>query len=201
MRWPGAWSAAADRTVSFLEVGLFSTVTHPSWRQVMTVSGCPQLAAFCERFGQRESARQTEYRFDTPLLKKEASSERRRRREERATSAPRASRRSIRASMGRPASSIAAGWKRQRFSSRCIIGHGIEARCERRLSHSLARCGRSIARCGRFIARCARSIGMATRSELEACGPQRDARAAEVQQSTKPFPSRLTEEELRWAAG
>jgi glutathione S-transferase len=56
----------ADRTVSFLEVGLFSTVTHLSWRQVMTVSGCPRLAAFCERFGQRESARQTEYRFDAP---------------------------------------------------------------------------------------------------------------------------------------
>jgi glutathione S-transferase len=54
----------ADRALSFFEVGLFCTVTHLPWRQVMEVSAYDRLAAFCARFGQREGARQTEYRFD-----------------------------------------------------------------------------------------------------------------------------------------
>jgi glutathione S-transferase len=54
----------ADRALSFLEVALFSTVTHLPWRQVADVSGYARLGAFCARFGERESARRTEYRFD-----------------------------------------------------------------------------------------------------------------------------------------
>lgn len=56
----------ADRALSFLEATLFCVVTHLPFRQVMDVAGYERLKAFCERFGERESARQTEYRFDAP---------------------------------------------------------------------------------------------------------------------------------------
>ncbi len=56
----------ADRALSFLETALFCVVTHLPFRQVMEVAGYERLGAFCERFGERESARQTEYRFDAP---------------------------------------------------------------------------------------------------------------------------------------
>lgn len=56
----------ADRALSFLEVALFCVVTHLSFREVMDVSGYGRLAAFAARFGERESARLTEYRFDVP---------------------------------------------------------------------------------------------------------------------------------------
>ncbi|APR77713.1 Hypothetical protein A7982_03060 [Minicystis rosea] len=54
----------AERTLSFLEVALFSTLTHLPWRQVMDVAAYERLAAFCARFGERAGARETEYRFD-----------------------------------------------------------------------------------------------------------------------------------------
>jgi glutathione S-transferase len=55
----------ADRALSFVEAALFSMVTHLPFRQVMDVTGYARLNAFCERFGEREGARRTEYRFDT----------------------------------------------------------------------------------------------------------------------------------------
>jgi glutathione S-transferase len=54
----------ADRTLSFVEVALFSVVTHLPFREVMDVSAYARLGAFCARFGERKSARQTVYRFD-----------------------------------------------------------------------------------------------------------------------------------------
>ncbi len=54
----------ADRAVSFLEASLFCALTHLPWRNVMDVAKYERLTAFSARFGERESARQTEYRFD-----------------------------------------------------------------------------------------------------------------------------------------
>lgn len=54
----------ADRALSFLEVSLFSLVTHLPFREVLDVSSFARLGAFCTRFGERASARSTEYRFD-----------------------------------------------------------------------------------------------------------------------------------------
>ena len=56
----------ADRTVSFLEVALFCVLTHLPWRDVMAVTRWSRLAELTREFGQRESARATEYRFDSP---------------------------------------------------------------------------------------------------------------------------------------
>jgi hypothetical protein len=53
-----------DRTLSFVEVALFCLVTHLPWRQVMDVAHHARLADFVRRFGERASAKQTEYRFD-----------------------------------------------------------------------------------------------------------------------------------------
>ncbi len=57
----------ADRTLSFLEAALFAAVTHFPFRAVtgITVAPYESLGAFVSRFGARESARATEYRFDT----------------------------------------------------------------------------------------------------------------------------------------
>jgi len=54
----------ADRTLSFLEVTLFCVVTHLPFRQVLDVASYARLKAFCDLFGERESAQRTEYRFD-----------------------------------------------------------------------------------------------------------------------------------------
>jgi len=54
----------ARRALSFVEAALFCVVTHLPFRGVMDVSAFERLGAFCERFGDRESARQTAYRFD-----------------------------------------------------------------------------------------------------------------------------------------
>lgn len=54
----------AERTLSFVEVTLFCVVTHLPWREVMDVARWTRLGEFCRRFGERESARATEYRFD-----------------------------------------------------------------------------------------------------------------------------------------
>ncbi len=56
----------ADRALSFLEVALFCAVTHLPFRLGMDITGHERLTAFCDRFGERESARRTEYRFDAP---------------------------------------------------------------------------------------------------------------------------------------
>ena len=54
----------ADRLLSFCETALFCVVTHLPWRKVMDVDGYQRLLAFCQVFGERASARATEYRFD-----------------------------------------------------------------------------------------------------------------------------------------
>jgi glutathione S-transferase len=54
----------AGRAFSFVEVALYCVVTHLPFRRVMDVGGYGRLAAFCERFGARASARATAYEFD-----------------------------------------------------------------------------------------------------------------------------------------
>lgn len=54
----------ADRALSFAEVALFCLVTHLPFREVLDVAPFSRLGAFCARFGERASARATEYRFD-----------------------------------------------------------------------------------------------------------------------------------------
>ncbi len=56
----------SDRRISFCEAALFCVLTHLPFRQVADVSGYPNLARFSAEFGQRASARATEYRFDAP---------------------------------------------------------------------------------------------------------------------------------------
>lgn len=53
-----------DRALSFFEVALFCTVTHLPFRGLVPPGEWPRLRSFCERFGERESARSTEYKFD-----------------------------------------------------------------------------------------------------------------------------------------
>jgi glutathione S-transferase len=60
----GALAALPPRSISFLEASLFSLVTHLPWRQVLDVSRWTKLDTFARAFGERESATQTEYRFD-----------------------------------------------------------------------------------------------------------------------------------------
>jgi glutathione S-transferase len=55
----------AERVLSFVEVGLFCVVRHLPFREIMDVSRWSRLAAFCDRFGERPSAKATEYRFDS----------------------------------------------------------------------------------------------------------------------------------------
>lgn len=52
------------RALSFVEVALFCVVTHLPFREVMDVTPWSRLADFCRRFGERDSARATTYRFD-----------------------------------------------------------------------------------------------------------------------------------------
>jgi glutathione S-transferase len=54
----------AGRALSFVEVALYCVLTHLPFRQVMDVARWARLGEFCKRFGDRESARATEYRFD-----------------------------------------------------------------------------------------------------------------------------------------
>jgi glutathione S-transferase len=55
----------AERGLSFVEVALFCVVRHLPFREIMDVSAWSHLAAFCDRFGERPSAKATEYRFDS----------------------------------------------------------------------------------------------------------------------------------------
>lgn len=56
----------AKRRLSFVEVTLFCLVRHLPFREIMSVEAWPRLVAFGESFGQRDSARATEYHFDAP---------------------------------------------------------------------------------------------------------------------------------------
>jgi hypothetical protein len=62
----GALLAAlpASRILSFVEVALFCVVTHLPFRGVLDVTPWVRLGEFSRRFGERASARDTEYRFD-----------------------------------------------------------------------------------------------------------------------------------------
>jgi glutathione S-transferase len=53
------------RTISFVEVALFCLTTHLPFRSVMDVKPYPKLVAFAKAYGERASARETEYRVDT----------------------------------------------------------------------------------------------------------------------------------------
>jgi len=53
------------RKLSFLEASLFCVLEHLPFRQVLDVSPWKRLDAFRQRFGERESAKATVYRFDT----------------------------------------------------------------------------------------------------------------------------------------
>jgi glutathione S-transferase len=55
----------ADRDVSFLEVSLFCLIGHIEFRDIVPTAPYTNLRAFCARFGDRSSAQQTAYRFDT----------------------------------------------------------------------------------------------------------------------------------------
>lgn len=52
------------RSFSFVEVALFCAVTHLPFRETLDVSRWGRLAAFCDAFGSRESAKASTYRFD-----------------------------------------------------------------------------------------------------------------------------------------
>jgi hypothetical protein len=54
------------RRLSFVEVALFCLLRHLPFREIMTLEAWPRHVAFANDFGQRESARATEYRFDKP---------------------------------------------------------------------------------------------------------------------------------------
>lgn len=53
-----------ERATSFVEVALFCLVTHLPWRQVLAVDRWERLGAFARAYGERASAKATEYRFD-----------------------------------------------------------------------------------------------------------------------------------------
>lgn len=55
----------AERILSFVEAALFCVVRHLPFREIMDVSAWSRLAAFCDRFGERPGAKETEYRFDS----------------------------------------------------------------------------------------------------------------------------------------
>jgi glutathione S-transferase len=50
--------------ISFLEVTLFCLVQHLEFRGILPTAPYRALGEFCQRFAQRESARQTAFRFD-----------------------------------------------------------------------------------------------------------------------------------------
>jgi glutathione S-transferase len=52
--------------LSFLEASAFCFLTHLGFRGLGTLDGHPRLRAFCDRFGERASARATPYHFDQP---------------------------------------------------------------------------------------------------------------------------------------
>ena len=61
---PGVLSRLPERTLSFLEVTAFCLATHLPFRDVRSIDDCPNLLEFSRAFGERPSAKATEYRFD-----------------------------------------------------------------------------------------------------------------------------------------
>lgn len=59
-------SLPASRALSFVEVALYCCVTHLTFREVADVTPWKRLRDFCDRFGERESAKSTTYRVDAP---------------------------------------------------------------------------------------------------------------------------------------
>lgn len=57
-------SGPGSAPVSFLEVTLFCLVQHLEFRDILPTAPYRALGEFCQRFAQRESARQTMFRFD-----------------------------------------------------------------------------------------------------------------------------------------
>ena len=57
-------AALPPRGLSVFEVSLFCLVEHLAFRPTVPLGPYPELTGFCARFGSRESARQTAYRFD-----------------------------------------------------------------------------------------------------------------------------------------
>lgn len=55
-----------ERTLSFFEVTTFCLGRHLTFREVLSIDDRPALRAFCDAFGERPSARATEYRLDQP---------------------------------------------------------------------------------------------------------------------------------------
>jgi glutathione S-transferase len=55
-----------SRHVSLLELTLFCLIEHLRFRPTVALDAYPALAHFTDTFGQRPSAQQTTYRFDTP---------------------------------------------------------------------------------------------------------------------------------------
>jgi glutathione S-transferase len=53
-----------ERSLSFVEVALFCLVTHLPWRNVLAIDRWVRLTTFARTFGERASAKATEYRFD-----------------------------------------------------------------------------------------------------------------------------------------
>jgi glutathione S-transferase len=61
---PDILARLSPSSLSFLEVSAFCLCAHLPFREVRSIDDCPNLVAFSRRFGDRESARVTEYRFD-----------------------------------------------------------------------------------------------------------------------------------------
>ena len=56
----------ASRDLSLFETALFCLVEHLSFRATVSTEPYPKLRAYAARFGERDSARRTPYRFDAP---------------------------------------------------------------------------------------------------------------------------------------
>lgn len=56
----------ATRELSMFEASLFCLVDHLTFRPTLPLDPYPALREFARAFGARESARRTEYKFDTP---------------------------------------------------------------------------------------------------------------------------------------
>lgn len=61
---PRIVSRLPARSLSFLEVSAFCLCEHLPFREIRSIDDAPALTAFVRGFGERESARATEYRFD-----------------------------------------------------------------------------------------------------------------------------------------
>jgi glutathione S-transferase len=57
-------SLPPDRELSFLEVSAFCFIAHLEFRKLLELAPFARLRAFRDEFGERASARATEYRFD-----------------------------------------------------------------------------------------------------------------------------------------